>query len=320
MPAGTPLSPPAFGAFTPEQKEYLAGFMAGVAAGGVFRRHQLRRPADRGARRSRFFQPRRAPDGGHGFRHAARRPLQGGALEARRESLDAWSGCCGTPTRTGFPTREYLPLQVLRPLLRRPRAGQLHAPPARPRLRTHGRATARRRGSRQRSRRRLRAPHHARQPADPGMQAARHHPGPDARAGAGSHVAGAGCDNIRNITASPNSGFDPGELLDVRRSPRACTTTSSTTAISTASRGNSTSPSTTAAASPSPPTPTTSASSPAVSTEKSLEANVGGVPSPRIDPGIYSASNWAASPATATSPATSACSSAPPRRSPSRPR
>ncbi len=27
---------------------------------------------------------------------------------------------------------------------------------------------------------------------------------------------GAGADNIRNITASPNSGFDPGELLDVR--------------------------------------------------------------------------------------------------------
>src|SRR5258708_2285066 len=27
---------------------------------------------------------------------------------------------------------------------------------------------------------------------------------------------GAGCDNIRNVTASPNSGFDPGELLDVR--------------------------------------------------------------------------------------------------------
>ncbi|MFI5336035.1 MAG: NirA family protein [Opitutales bacterium] len=27
---------------------------------------------------------------------------------------------------------------------------------------------------------------------------------------------GAGADNVRNITASPNSGFDPGELLDVR--------------------------------------------------------------------------------------------------------
>ncbi len=27
---------------------------------------------------------------------------------------------------------------------------------------------------------------------------------------------GAGCDNVRNVTASPNSGFDPGELLDVR--------------------------------------------------------------------------------------------------------
>lgn len=27
---------------------------------------------------------------------------------------------------------------------------------------------------------------------------------------------GAGADNIRNVTASPNSGFDPGELLDVR--------------------------------------------------------------------------------------------------------
>ncbi len=27
---------------------------------------------------------------------------------------------------------------------------------------------------------------------------------------------GAGCDNVRNVTASPNSGFDPDELLDVR--------------------------------------------------------------------------------------------------------
>ena len=27
---------------------------------------------------------------------------------------------------------------------------------------------------------------------------------------------GAGCDNVRNITASPNSGFDPDELIDVR--------------------------------------------------------------------------------------------------------
>ena len=27
---------------------------------------------------------------------------------------------------------------------------------------------------------------------------------------------GAGCDNVRNVTASPNSGFDPDELIDVR--------------------------------------------------------------------------------------------------------
>ena len=27
---------------------------------------------------------------------------------------------------------------------------------------------------------------------------------------------GAGCDNVRNVTASPNSGFDPAELIDVR--------------------------------------------------------------------------------------------------------
>src|SRR5439155_2131763 len=27
---------------------------------------------------------------------------------------------------------------------------------------------------------------------------------------------GAGADNVRNITASPNSGFDPDELMDVR--------------------------------------------------------------------------------------------------------
>ena len=33
---------------------------------------------------------------------------------------------------------------------------------------------------------------------------------------AGPHLRGAGADNVRNITASPNSGFDPYELLDVR--------------------------------------------------------------------------------------------------------
>ena len=37
---------------------------------------------------------------------------------------------------------------------------------------------------------------------------------------------GSGADNIRNITASPITGLDPQELIDVRRSPKPCRPTS----------------------------------------------------------------------------------------------
>ena len=69
---------------------------------------------------------------------------------------------------------------------------------------------------------------------------------------------GAGADNIRNITGSPTAGIDPQELIDTRPHAGRCITSSCTTASSMACRASSTSPSTAADASRCWRTPTTS--------------------------------------------------------------
>ncbi len=115
-------------------------------------------------------------------RHACLRTLQGGALEAgRKRARHLGEARRARQGRQGSGARRSLPLQVSRPLLRRSRAGLLHAPPARA-GRHPQRAPASRPGADgRRLGLRARRSHHAQQPPDTRVPAQRHRPRPQSR-------------------------------------------------------------------------------------------------------------------------------------------
>ncbi|MCX6950633.1 MAG: NirA family protein [Verrucomicrobia bacterium] len=217
MSAESPIttSPPQ--PFTPEQKEYLQGFMAGVAASGVFVGHtaagQLTASASAAATTNLSAPP--AEDTVHGT------PLADLCKEERwkyeENPLDAWERLLAHADADKFPDAEntyrfkfhglfyVAPAQDSFMLRIRVPACEITA------AQCHGLADLAKdlgngfldittRGNFQ-----LREfkPRSLVQVLTRIQEL-------------GLASRGAGCDNVRNVTASPNSGFDPDELLDVR--------------------------------------------------------------------------------------------------------
>ena len=205
--------------FTPEQKEYLAGFMAGVSASGVFvgatANGQLTTSPAAAATPNLALAPAEDTAQVHGT------PLADLCKEERwkydENPLDAWERLLAHADADTFPDAEntyrfkfhglfyVAPAQdsfMLR--LRVPAceitATQCHGLADLARELGNGFVDLTTRGNFQ-----LRAF----QPRSLVQVLTRIQE-------LGLASRGAGCDNVRNVTASPNSGFDPDELLDVR--------------------------------------------------------------------------------------------------------
>ena len=218
MPAPFPSSVAPDGAFTPEQKEYLQGFMAGVQASGVFvgtnATGQLTAAPDSVA--GGVPSPRNlAEPAFHGT------PLGDLCKEERwkydENPLDAWERLLRHADEDRFPDPEntyrfkfhglfyVAPAQDSFMLRLRVPACEITA------VQLHGLAdlAAELGGG------------YAHITTRGNLQIREFKPRDLVRVltrvqELGLTSRGAGADNIRNITASPNSGFDPDELLDVR--------------------------------------------------------------------------------------------------------
>ncbi len=145
------------------------------------------------------------------LRHASQRPLPRRALEVRRECA-RYLGQAARPRqrRQGSRRRRSLPLQVPRPLLRRSRAGLLHAPHARPRRRPHFAPASRPRARWPRTG----APAAPISPRAATSRSASSSPKTSfacstKSSALGMSSRGSGADNIRNITASPSPASIP---------------------------------------------------------------------------------------------------------------
>jgi ferredoxin-nitrite reductase len=302
--------------FTPEQKEYLQGFMAGVAASGVFVGHTATgqvTASPAGAATGNFASPP-AEDTVFGT------PIGDLCKEERwkhdENPLDAWERLLAHADADKFPDAENM--------YRFKTFGLFYVAPAQDSFMIRLRVPACELSATQLH----------------GLADLAHELG-----GGYSHITtrgnlqirefkprdivkvltrvqelgltsrGAGADNIRNVTASPNSGFDPSELIDVRPFAKGLHHYILNQRDLYGLPASSMSPSTTAAASAPPPTPTTSASSPPRSPRPPSLRSPPLPRTPGSPPAFISGSSSAASPAISTSPATPASSSRP--RSPS---
>ncbi len=203
--------------FTDEQKQYLDGFLSGIAV----RRGDGAPGA--GGDRDRYSRNRHPSCSARPLHRCGQEARARGRGEAQSASA-RYVGRVACRSRRGpLPQRHRrLSSQILRPVLCRAGAGFIHVPAAHPERRASAASDDRPR----RARRALgpaATPTSRRAPISSFARSSRRASSQmlEGLQDLGLTSRGAGADNIRNITGSPTAGIDPQELIDTRPLTRA---------------------------------------------------------------------------------------------------